>query len=102
MTQDNTLVSPNVSACLKPGARKTQPALGLSPAKLGGTHPAESPNLSGSFCIGSAPFPRPAKPGDTNIGRARLSQKAAPPFVIGNSFISSSFVPSPEGLVSCV
>lgn len=51
MTQDDTLVSPNVSACLKPGAWKTQPALGLSPTKSGGTHRAESPNLSGSFCI---------------------------------------------------
>src|SRR5690242_7862280 len=73
MTQENILVSPNVSACLKPGAWKTQPALGLSPAKLGGTHHVESPNLSGSFCI--SPFswrgsiPSLDFPGLTQISR---------------------------------
>jgi hypothetical protein len=74
---------------------------GLSPAKLGGTYRAEDLHHSGSFCIfHSRPY----------LGASSLLIYC-PPFhpaagclvrAFGALFISSSFEPSPGGLVSYV
>jgi hypothetical protein len=91
MTQNTYSVSPKPSACLRPGARKTNPARGLSLAEIGGTR-RKRPHPSGSSCILPSAIYIPEaprlRPGDT-LESATIRMQH-PPFQAAHSATSTS------------